>query len=129
MCRHYGFLFIVQRFTIVNACETSLINNLFSNIEKYAADGGLAEVHSEFKNGVTLITVSDDGNGIPTALKDKIFLPFERGSDSLTEGISGTGIGLSIARDLCRMHGGDLTLEDSARGARFKVRLQTEAGQ
>jgi len=58
-------------------------------------------------------------------LRQKIFEPFERGSNSLTEGVSGTGIGLSIARDLCRLHGGDLKLIDSETGACFEATLLT----
>ena len=104
-----------------------ILNNLFSNIEKYAAKGGLTEIVSSANDGVTHISVSDAGPGIPPALKDAIFQPFERGSDLLIEGVSGTGIGLSIARDLCRLHGGDLILVDSKKGACFEVSLQTEA--
>ena len=122
--------------TDLNAQKTVLIdaevleqvlNNLFSNIEKYAADGGLARIHSELVDSTLAIHVSDAGRGIPAILKEKVFEPFERGSDSLIEGVSGTGIGLSIARDLCRLHGGDLELLDSDTGASFKATLHTEA--
>ena len=121
--------------TTLNAPKTVLIdsevleqvlNNLFSNIEKYAADGKLARIHSELVDNTVIIHVSDAGRGIPTALKEKVFEPFERGSDSLVEGVSGTGIGLSIARDLCRLHGGDLELLESDTGACFRATLLTE---
>jgi len=116
-----------------------VLNNLLSNVEKYAADGGLAEIHSEHHNEQTTILVCDAGQGIAIDLRDKIFEPFERGDNSLTEGASGTGIGLSIARDLCRLHGGDLQLIDKAsgsnsttkvlNGACFKATFHTEAAQ
>lgn len=106
-----------------------VLNNLFSNIEKYASDGGLATVVSSLNESHARILVSDAGQGIAGALKEKIFEPFERGSTSLVEGVSGTGIGLSIARDLCRLHGGDLTLIASDKGACFEVTLLTEAEQ
>lgn len=106
-----------------------ILNNLFSNIEKYAADGGLANVVSALSDAHATILVSDAGQGVPEVLREKIFEPFERGSDSLVEGVSGTGIGLSIARDLCRLHGGDLKLINSAKGACFEVTLLTEAKQ
>lgn len=104
-----------------------ILNNLFSNVEKYAAEGGLARVVSRISDTQTTILVCDAGQGIPKASREKIFEPFERGSDSLVEGVSGTGIGLSIARDLCRLHGGDLKLMDSEQGACFEVTLLTEA--
>lgn len=103
-----------------------ILNNLFSNIEKYAAEGGLARVVSKISDTQTTILVCDAGQGIPKLSREKIFEPFERGSDSLVEGVSGTGIGLSIARDLCRLHGGDLKLIDSEQGACFEVTLLTE---
>ena len=106
-----------------------VLNNLLSNIEKYAADGGVANISSSIEGEQTTILVSDAGRGIPRSLKEKIFEPFERGSDSLIEGVSGTGIGLSIARDLCRLHDGDLELIDSKEGACFKVSLTTEAAK
>ncbi|MFT6408244.1 MAG: signal transduction histidine kinase [Arenicella sp.] len=105
-----------------------ILNNLFSNVEKYAADGGLTRVVSKLDGTQTTILVCDAGQGIPVASREKIFEPFERGSDSLVEGVSGTGIGLSIARDLCRLHGGDLMLIDSDKGACFQVTLLTELG-
>jgi len=104
-----------------------VLNNLISNIEKYAADGGLAHIKSELTKDIIIIQVCDAGRGIPQALREKIFEPFERGSNSLTEGVSGTGIGLSIARDLCRLHGGDLELINSDKGACFKVSLNSES--
>jgi len=104
-----------------------ILNNLFSNIEKYAADGGLARVVSKISDTQTTILVCDAGQGIAKASRERIFEPFERGSDSLVEGVSGTGIGLSIARDLCRLHGGDLKLIDSEQGACFEVTLLTES--
>jgi len=102
-----------------------VLNNLLSNIEKYAAEGGLASINSEYQNDKVTISVCDAGRGIPHSLRQKIFEPFERGSNSLTEGVSGTGIGLSIARDLCRLHGGDLKLIDSETGACFEATLLT----
>ncbi len=106
-----------------------ILNNLFSNVEKYAAQGGLAKVVSSFTGNTVTVLVSDRGEGIPLALRSKIFEPFERGSDSLIEGVSGTGIGLSIARDLARLHGGDLSLIDSIQGACFELTLKTEVFQ
>ena len=56
----------------------------------------------------------------------KIFQPFNRISNKLTDGVSGTGIGLTIARQLAGLHGGDITLQKTQTGAAFEITLQTE---
>lgn len=103
-----------------------VLGNLLGNVEKYASRGGWARVQTAQSDGWTEIRVSDRGPGIPRGHRTRIFEPFHRVSDALTEGVTGTGIGLGIARDLARLHGGDLTLEASATGASFLVRIRTE---
>lgn len=102
-----------------------VLNNLFSNIEKYASVGRYAHIRSSFQGGTSRIEVSDAGPGIEVKQVDKLFEPFERGSDKLTDGVSGTGIGLSIARELCRLHGGDLVYQTISQGACFIVTMTT----
>jgi signal transduction histidine kinase len=104
-----------------------ILGNLFSNVEKYALGGKTLEVASRQDGDRTEITVADRGPGIPAGQAEEVFRPFVRLSDKLTDGVAGTGIGLTIARDLARLHGGDVTLEPSAAGARFKVVLRTPA--
>jgi len=104
-----------------------ILGNLFSNVEKYACAGQSLEVTSRQAGARTEIRVSDRGPGIPAGQGDAIFRPFVRLRDKLTDGVSGTGIGLTIARDLARLHGGDITLERSDIGACFKVVLHTPA--
>jgi signal transduction histidine kinase len=99
-----------------------IVVNLLSNVEKYAASGGEVCVSTRQTNGHVVVSVADRGPGVATRERDKIFEPFHRASDSLT-GASGTGIGLSIARELARAAGGDLALADSERGARFELTL------
>ena len=57
------------------------------------------------------LRVIDSGDGITEEVLSRIFEPFYRVSSDLTDGVSGTGIGLAISRDLARLHGGDLVLE------------------
>jgi signal transduction histidine kinase len=108
-----------------------VVGNLLANVEKYAAAGGRAEINSRQGGGATIVRVADRGPGIPAAAAERIFEPFVRLSDRLTEGVSGTGIGLAIARDLARAHGGELRLEPSERGACFALELPgpTEGGE
>ncbi len=100
-----------------------ILGNLIGNVEKYASNGKHLGITSR-KSGSTLeITVHDNGPGILSGQQETIFQPFRRISNQLSDGVSGTGIGLSIARELARLHGGDLTLEPSETGATFKLAL------
>ena len=74
------------------------------------------------------MVVEDRGPGIPAARAADVFRPFVRLSSALTEGVAGTGIGLALARDLARLHGGDLVLVPSAVGARFELVLPAGGG-
>ncbi len=102
-----------------------ILNNIFSNTEKYGASGGRVDIKSRRSGEDTFIIIQDYGPGIPHHDAQKIFLPFYRVSSKLTDGVTGTGIGLSIARDLARLHEGDLTLLSSDKGACLKVQLRT----
>ncbi len=106
-----------------DALEQILIN-LFSNAGKYAADGKLLEVNTDRDGNMVMISVSDRGPGIPASERDRVFQPFQRLGNKLNEGVSGTGIGLNIARELARLHGGGLTLEPAKNGAKFLVILK-----
>ncbi len=105
-----------------------ILGNLLSNVEKYAADGGVLELRWKEKGETVSLVVADRGPGIPKAKREVVFLPFTRLSDSIREGASGTGIGLSLARDLARRQGGELRLVDSEQGARFELTLPSEEG-
>jgi len=100
-----------------------ITGNLLNNVEKYGVGAACVRISSS-QHGDTLdVTVADDGPGISPREAAKIFNAFYRVSNRLTDGVSGTGIGLTIARDLARLHGGDLTLETTSPGACFRIRL------
>ncbi|KDA02517.1 ATP-binding protein [Hyphomonas oceanitis] len=97
------------------------INNLISNAVKYATDVRVtvldgphaAEVH-----------VDDNGPGIAPERREEAFRPFSRLDEARTQNTSGTGLGLTLARDTARAHGGDLRLSDSVLGGlRASLRL------
>jgi two-component system osmolarity sensor histidine kinase EnvZ len=68
--------------------------------------------------------VDDDGPGIPANSHEDVFRPFFRLEGSRNRSTGGVGLGLTIARDVIRSHGGDITLSDSPRGGlRAVVRL------
>ena len=92
------------------------ITNLLDNARRHARHVVLAAA-PQGQRGVQ-VTVDDDGPGIPPAQRESVFRAFESGA------IDGTGLGLTIARDIVRAHGGDIVLEDSPMGGlRARIRL------
>ena len=73
---------------------------------------GIAHHHP----GQLVVTVDDDGPGIPEDMREDVFKPFVRLDSARNQDASGTGLGLSIARDIARSHGGDIELSDSPMG-------------
>ncbi len=71
---------------------------------------------------MSTVLVDDDGPGIPAAERENVFRPFVRLDAARSPTTDGVGLGLTIARDVARGHGGDLRLEDSPRGG-LRVRL------
>ena len=107
----------------VDALE-QMLGNLLNNVEKYASSGKRLEVTTRQENGFTTVLIRDDGPGIPARHRERIFRPFQRLSNHIADS-PGTGIGLTIARQLAQLHGGDLRLVSSAEGACFEIRLHT----
>ena len=101
-----------------------IVGNLISNVEKYAAAGKSLRISSRVESGSAIVDVADAGPGIPKSDHDRVFAPFVRGSNEI-RAVAGTGIGLSIARELARLHGGDLTLLESTTGCVFRVVLRS----
>ena len=90
------------------------LTNLVSNAVAY---GGSARVRLVAPvNGMLTIEVEDDGPGIPPAELERVFEPFHRGEPSRSRETGGVGLGLPIARNIFRAHGGDVTLANRPRG-------------
>ena len=102
-----------------------ILNNIFSNAEKYGASGNRLDIQSDRKGDRTLIFIRDYGPGVSKRDANRIFQPFYRTHSHITDGVTGTGIGLSIARDLAQLHGGDLAHVPTDKGACFKIELHT----
>ena len=102
---------------------SQIFSNLLSNAEKYAPNSSVSIVSRQADQQLS-VTVQDTGPGIDHSKQNKVFEPFVRLEDRTTEGVSGTGIGLSIARDLARLHGGELSLSSSKKGATFTFTLK-----
>ena len=92
------------------------LTNLVDNARRHARRVALVALRLNERS--VLVTVDDDGPGIPEAQREDMFRPFASGA------AGGTGLGLTIARDIVRAHGGDIVLEDSPLGGlRARVRL------
>jgi two-component system osmolarity sensor histidine kinase EnvZ len=84
------------------------VTNLVDNAARHARNVALEAKRAGPRN--VEVTVDDDGPGIPSERREGVFRPFESGAGG------GTGLGLTISRDIVRAHGGDITLEDSPLG-------------
>ena len=89
------------------------IGNLVSNAVRH---GEIVSVRVGRRGGTVEVTVDDDGPGIPPDQREEVFRPFHRLDASRNPLTGGTGLGLTIARDVVRGHGGDLLLEDAPGG-------------
>ena len=98
--------------------------NLLDNALKYAADGGELIVEIDRQDHCCRIAVKDRGPGIPVPHQERIFESFHRVDDTLTASRPGSGLGLSIARQLLRGMGGDLRYRPrSSGGSCFEILL------
>jgi two-component system osmolarity sensor histidine kinase EnvZ len=95
--------------------------NLVANAQRYAHRVAIAAARH---GGAIEIIVDDDGPGIPRDKREEVFRPFFRLDPSRNPETGGIGLGLTIARDVVRGHGGDLVLDDSPLGGlRARLRL------
>jgi signal transduction histidine kinase len=99
------------------------VANLIENAMKYA---GAARVHLARESDHVVITVEDDGPGIPTEQHEKVFAPFYRLEPSRNQDTGGVGLGLSVARTIAREHGGDIVLANR-RGGGLCARMELPA--
>lgn len=104
-----------------------ILGNLLSNVDKYAMHGKWVSIRTETTGSTARIIVEDRGPGIPTGKRRAVFEPFERLRSDLNEGVSGTGIGLTISRELAELHGGSLDVCTLYKdGAKFILTLPVQ---
>jgi two-component system osmolarity sensor histidine kinase EnvZ len=93
--------------------------NLIGNAARHARHVWVTIVPDK---GGAVVDVDDDGPGIPEAAREAVFRPFYRLEGSRNRTTGGVGLGLTIARDIMRSHGGDLTLQTAPQGG-LRARL------
>ena len=100
----------------------SLVRNLLDNAARYATSA--VWITLEARDSSAVLTVSDDGPGIPEAEREHIFERFVRLDESRQRASGGTGLGLAVCRAIARSLGGDVRAVDPTHGgASFEVRL------
>lgn len=99
-----------------------LLNNLLVNVIRYALPGGEVSVRAGQRDGAIEVLISNACLPMSAEIREKLFDRFYRGEPEHARGSSGSGLGLSLSREIARAHGGDLTLEPGAED-RFMIRL------
>ncbi|RKS74354.1 signal transduction histidine kinase [Actinomadura pelletieri DSM 43383] len=99
-----------------------IVGNLLDNAERHA--GSAVRLSLGAEAGAAVLRVADDGPGVPPADRERIFERFVRLDDARSRDEGGAGLGLPLARELARAHGGDLTVGEAPEGgALFELRL------
>ncbi len=98
--------------------------NLAENAVKYGPDGGQVRLCAELEGADVVITASDQGSGIPSELRERIFEPFFRVDTARSRELGGVGLGLALVRAIAEVHGGSVSVEENQDGGnRFVLRL------
>jgi PAS domain S-box-containing protein len=104
---------------------TQVVLNLLNNAAKYTHEGGSIVVAVETEGQDAVVSVSDNGLGIPPDLLERVFDLFAQGERTLDRAEGGLGIGLTLARRIVLLHGGSIRAESegAGKGSKFSVRL------
>ena len=126
----YNLLVRVEPLPVVKVDQWSLtkaLMNLLGNAIAYRPTGRtpLVRIFAEEREGHWALAISDNGIGIPEGDRERLFRRFERGSN--TSGISGTGLGLHIVKEIVQGHGGSVSFESAVdQGTTFWLHLPKE---
>ncbi|MHC1744426.1 MAG: ATP-binding protein [Syntrophobacteraceae bacterium] len=104
-----------------------ILYNLLANAVKFTPDGGEVSLNAEAVDGGVEVVVKDSGIGIKKENLERIFEPFEQADSSLNRRFQGTGLGLSLTKNLVELHGGRIWAESEGegKGAAFHFVLPT----
>jgi len=103
-----------------------ILTNLIENSTKYSKMGGLITIEARLDGDRIIVSVTDQGDGIPAELLPRVFDRFYRVNNTSSHGKSGSGLGLSICRGIIEAHGGKIWAESWAgKGSRFSFSIPT----
>jgi signal transduction histidine kinase len=106
-----------------------VLDNLVSNAIKYSPRGGVVQINGRASPAEVVVSVSDQGVGIPLDEQERIFDRFYRVEGPETRAVSGTGLGLYLTRAIVSAHGGRCWVTSSpGKGSTFYVALPRETG-
>jgi signal transduction histidine kinase len=101
-----------------------LVRNLVDNAIRYTPSGGEIQIRLVPEAASAQLIVEDNGPGIPQAKRDELFQRFQRG-----EGVEeqGSGLGLSIVKQIVELHGAEIALSDTSSGKGLQVKISFSA--
>lgn len=103
---------------------TNILYNLLDNAVKYAGDSPVIRIHSILKSKKVIVTISDNGPGIPKALQKRVFQKFYRIPTANVHDVKGFGLGLFYVKSICDAHHWKISLDPSpAKGSSFILEI------
>ena len=103
--------------------------NLLTNAVKFTPDGGSVEIAARVTDGEVEVSVTDTGIGIAEAERERIFEAFQRGGRTAPTGAEGTGLGLTLTRQIVELHGGRIWMTSTpGEGSTFAFALPRHVG-
>jgi signal transduction histidine kinase len=134
--RHEGFDIELRlgdrlpRLELDRAALSQAVTNLVDNAVKYSGESRKVEVAALVEGPSLTIAVRDFGIGVRKADIDRIFERFFRGGDELTRTVKGSGLGLTLVREIVEAHGGKVRVSsEPGKGSEFSVRLPVPQGE
>lgn len=99
-----------------------VVLNLLDNAAKYGPVGQTITVGVRNSGGTVRVTVADQGPGVPDDEREIIWQPFRRGAGAMRQGVGGSGMGLTIVREIVEQHGGHTKVSGATFAVEFPCR-------
>ncbi|OON63162.1 hypothetical protein B0920_07090 [Massilia sp. KIM] len=102
---------------------TQVMSNLLQNAAKFTPPGGRIDVSATVEGAMAVVTVADNGVGIPADQLERVFEMFSQAESKVSGGTPGLGIGLAVVRRLVELHGGAARADSGGPGSGTRIRL------